>query len=95
MQLRPHACVNVTSGCECAGRAVDDVLRSAMLRAMDSEPIPLNPEALARDERRLRIVRRVVLGLASFVVLSLIVSMVFGIYNYTTDKPAKALFGFE
>ena len=87
--------VNVERACECAGRAVDGSPRSAMLAGMDNEPVPLNPRAQALYDRRLRIVRRVVLGLASFVLLSLIVSVVFGIYNYTTDKPAKALFGFE
>ena len=87
--------VNVGRAFECVAGAVDAVPRSAMLAGMDDAPVPLNPEAQARYERRLRIVRRIVLGLASFVVLSLIVSVIFGIYNYTTDKPAKAMFGFE
>jgi hypothetical protein len=66
-----------------------------MLREMANTPVPLRPEAQALYDRRLRRVRAAVLWLASFVVLSLIVSVVFGIYNYTTDKPAKALFGFD
>lgn len=61
----------------------------------DPRPIPLNPALQATYERRLRIVRRVVLALATFVVLSLIVAVVFGIYNYTTDRPAKAIFGLD
>jgi len=68
---------------------------SAMLRGMANDPVPLNPQVQALYERRLRIARRVVLTLASFVVLSLIVSVVFGVYNYTTDKPAKAMFGLD
>jgi hypothetical protein len=75
--------------------AVDGLRASAMLLAMADSPIPLNPQAQALYERRLRLVRKIVLGLATFVVLSLIVSVVFGIYNYTTDKPAKAMFGLE
>ena len=66
-----------------------------MLLRMADSPIPLNPQAQAQYERRLRIVRKSVLVLASFVVLSLIVSVVFGVYNYTTDKPAKAMFGLD
>jgi hypothetical protein len=62
---------------------------------MADSPVPLNPQAQALYERRLRIVRRIVLTLASFVALSLIVSVVFAVYNYTTDRPAKAMFGFD
>jgi hypothetical protein len=66
-----------------------------MLRRMANTPVPLRPEAQAIYDRRLRRVRAAVLGLASFVALSLIVSVIFGIYNYTTDKPAKAMFGLD
>jgi hypothetical protein len=64
-----------------------------MLRRMANTPVPLHPEAQAIYDRRLRRVRAAVLWLASFVALSLSVSVIFGIYNYTTDKPAKAIFG--
>jgi hypothetical protein len=43
-------------------------------------------------ERKLRIVKSIVLTLAGFVVLSLVTALVFGVYNYTTDRPAKELF---
>jgi len=43
-------------------------------------------------ERRLRIVKSLVLTLAGFVVLSLVTALVFGVYNYWTDRPAKELF---
>jgi hypothetical protein len=43
-------------------------------------------------ERKLRIVRSIVLTLAAFVALSLVTALVFAVYNYTTDRPAKELF---
>jgi hypothetical protein len=43
-------------------------------------------------ERKLRIVKSIVLTLAGVVVLSLVTALVFGVYNYTTDRPAKELF---
>jgi hypothetical protein len=43
-------------------------------------------------ERKLRIVKSIVLTLAGLVALSLVTALVFGVYNYATDRPAKALF---
>jgi hypothetical protein len=54
---------------------------------------PAVPEALAREERRLRIVKTFVLGLACFVGLTLVTAAVFAIYSNVTDRPAKAMFG--
>jgi hypothetical protein len=87
--------MNVARARDCPRDAVDALPPSAMLRGMADDPIPLNPQAQAVYERRLRVVRKAVLGLASLVVLSLIVSVVFAVYNYTTDRPAKAMFGFD
>jgi len=48
--------------------------------------------ALAAEERRIRIAKRVVLTLACIVGVTMVVALVFGVYNYTTERPAKALF---
>jgi hypothetical protein len=50
---------------------------------------------LTRDpvyERKLRLAKTIVLSLACFVAFTLVVAFVFGVYNYTTDRPAKELF---
>lgn len=48
--------------------------------------------ALAAQERRILIAKRIVLSLACVVAVTIAVAMVFGIYNYTTERPAKELF---
>jgi hypothetical protein len=49
-------------------------------------------DLLAVQERRIRIAKRIVLSLACVVAVTIAVAVVFGIYNYTTERPAKELF---
>jgi hypothetical protein len=49
-------------------------------------------DILAVQERRIRIAKRIVLSLACVVAVTIAVAVVFGIYNYTTERPAKELF---
>jgi hypothetical protein len=57
-----------------------------------TDPIaaPLTAEGLY--ERKVRLAKTIVLSLACVVAVTLVVAFVFGIYNYTTDRPAKELF---
>lgn len=48
--------------------------------------------AISAEERRILVAKRIVLALACVVGLTMTVALVFGIYNYTTDRPAKELF---
>jgi hypothetical protein len=48
--------------------------------------------AISAEERRILIAKRIVLTLACFVGVTMVVALVFGIYNYTTERPAKELF---
>lgn len=52
----------------------------------------VSAEALEAQERRIRIAKRIVLSLACVVAVTIAVAVVFGIYNYTTERPAKELF---
>jgi hypothetical protein len=53
--------------------------------------VHLTPQAAAY-ERKLRIARKIVYGLAAFVGLTLLVALVFGAYSFITDRPAKEIF---
>jgi hypothetical protein len=44
------------------------------------------------QERRIRIAKTIVLSIACVVGITLLTALVFGVYNYTTDRPAKELF---
>ena len=57
-----------------------------------SDPIALPITRDAIYERKLRLAKTIVLSLACFVAFTLVVALVFGVYNYTTDRPAKELF---
>ena len=52
----------------------------------------VSADVLAAQERRIRIAKRIVLSLACVVAVTIAVAVVFGIYNYTTERPAKELF---
>lgn len=41
---------------------------------------------------RVRRARKVVLGLAAFVLLTLVTGVLFAAYNFATDRPVKELF---
>lgn len=64
-------------------------------------PVMSHPPAIygtgpTRDvnyERKVRIVKTVVLALACVVGLTLVMAVVFGVYHHVTDRPAKELFG--
>jgi hypothetical protein len=49
--------------------------------------------AIAAEERRILIAKRIVLALACVVGVTMVVALVFGVYNYTTERPAKEMFG--
>jgi hypothetical protein len=56
-----------------------------------NEPVAIRaPDAI--QERRVRIAKTIVLSLACVVGVTLVTALVFGLYNYTTDRPAKELF---
>lgn len=56
-----------------------------MLARVTQTPLPaIDP--------RVRRVRRLVLGLAVLVVLSLFTGLLFAAYNFATDRPVKELF---
>jgi hypothetical protein len=55
-----------------------------------NEPVAIRPSAT--QERRVRIAKTIVLSLACVVGVTLVTALVFGVYNYTTDRPAKELF---
>ena len=57
-----------------------------------TEPLAVGASVNAAEERRIRIAKKIVLSLACVVGVTLVTALVFGVYNYTTDKPAKALF---
>ena len=44
------------------------------------------------EQRKLRLVKTFVLGLAAVVSITLLTAMVFAVYNYTTDRPAREMF---
>ena len=48
--------------------------------------------ATTAEERRLFLVKRIVLSLACVVGLTLVVAVAFGVYHFVTDRPAKELF---
>jgi hypothetical protein len=54
-----------------------------------------HPNTNAQYERKVRLVKRVVLSLACVVGLTLVLAVVLGVYHHVTDRPAKALFGFS
>jgi hypothetical protein len=43
-------------------------------------------------ERKVRLAKTLVLSLACVVAATLVVALVFGVYNFATDRPAKELF---
>jgi hypothetical protein len=52
----------------------------------------VSADVLAAQERRIRLAKRVVLSLACVVAVTFAVAMVFAIYSYATERPAKELF---
>jgi hypothetical protein len=60
-------------------------------RMPDRAVVQLTPQAEAYD-RKVRLAKKIVMWLAAFVGLSLLTAMVFGVYSYVTDRPAKELF---
>jgi hypothetical protein len=57
-----------------------------------SESLSVAGRAQTAEERRLRVVKTVVLSLACVVGLSLLTALVFGVVNLVTDRPAKEMF---
>jgi hypothetical protein len=57
-----------------------------------SDPIAMPLTRDAAYERKLRLAKTIALSLACFVAVTMVVALVFGVYNYTTDRPAKELF---
>jgi hypothetical protein len=57
-----------------------------------SEPVAIPLTRDATYERKVRLAKTIVLSLACFVAVTMVVALVFGVYNYTTDRPAKELF---
>jgi hypothetical protein len=67
---------------------LDNFSTQAKLRAVT----PTGAESSEAEERRVRTAKTIVLSLACFVGLSLVTALVFGVYNFVTDRPAKEMF---
>jgi hypothetical protein len=57
-----------------------------------AEPLTASAAVDEAVERRIRVAKTIVLTIAGIVAVTLVTAFVFGIYNYTTDRPAKELF---
>jgi hypothetical protein len=65
-------------------------LQSKLPSMTDPVVARLTPEAVY--DRKVRLAKTIVLSLACVVAVTLVVALVFGVYNYATDRPAKELF---